>query len=712
MLTVGVGSFGVASAAFLSLVAFVCVGWIGRHWAMIGLIVTTLFWAISGVWFAWGGHHDQAVYGVLDFARSIALLFLVNDAFYQLSDDGRGCRWPSQIGVLIPMTAMFALALGLLRLIDVENALYLSLIGHVAIAVIGLFLIENLFQSSRPNSLWTTKHLLIGAGTIFAFDLFYYTEALLLLRTDEMFRSAQPVIAVLAMPLLLVSARRLNDMSISLPVSRRLMVSTTSLLASGIYILCVAGIAYLIRGLGWAWGPTLQLIFLIGAAMVLLVLLSSTSLRHGGRRFIERNLFTFAYDYRREWLRLVNSMANSVDELPLEKRALQAAANLMDANGGILFLRSANGQLDYKSSWNIATDSKPPKTPPITLRSAISPKQSAIVFDQSGSTADDLDHDKELMDWLGDFRDPWIALGLFASSDLVGLIMITRPRMRRRLTFEDLDLLEIFSHQLGSYLTVEELARQVAEAEHFDRMSKHVTFVAHDLKNLISQLSLVLQQAKYHAHNPDFVSDSFLTIGDAVEKMTLLMRRVQEGAHTFSLIPVDLKELIHDVQHRNRCSHVETAVSGSAIVKAEPTILTSLLDHIIDNARAACREEGHVRLALRDEDGMALLSVSDNGPGMSRDFIEAELFKPFASTKSAGFGIGMYQCRDWVQRWQGRLMVDSVIGRGTTVTMALPLHSSKVPESSIGENDAPRRPAVDIGVVAGSSNQESEGRAA
>ncbi|MGI9492010.1 MAG: hypothetical protein ACR2QF_06385 [Geminicoccaceae bacterium] len=221
-MTVGVGSFGVASAAFLGLAAFVCLGWIGRHWAIIGLIVTTLVWAATGCWFALEGRSDPSIYDLLDFARSIALLFLVNDALHRLSGGHRDGRWSTEVGILVPTTAIVALVLGVLRLIDVEDAFFFSLIGHVAIAVIGLFLIENLFQLSRPNSLWTTKHLLIGAGTIFAFDLFFYTEALLFLRPDEMTRNVQPIIAVLAMPLLLISARRLNDVLISLPVSRGL----------------------------------------------------------------------------------------------------------------------------------------------------------------------------------------------------------------------------------------------------------------------------------------------------------------------------------------------------------------------------------------------------------------------------------------------------------------------------------------------------------
>ncbi len=683
MLTVGVGSYGVASAAFLGLFALLCVGWISRHWAIAGLIAATLSWVVWGCWEASQSIGNSAVYALLDFIRSIALLFLVNDALDRLSGDKGHDRWWLRAGLIVPTTAVAGLILGVLQFAGVDNAVFLGLIGHVAIAVIGLFLIENLFQISRAKSLWTTKHLLIGAGTIFAFDLFLYTEALLFLRIDRSIQAAQPLIAVLAMPLILISARRLKDILIKLPVSRGLVVSTTALLVSGVYILSIAGIAYLIRGLGWAWGPTLQLIFLIGAAMVLLALISSTSLRHGGRRFIERNLFTFAYDYRREWLRLVSSMAGTTDKLPLDKRALKATANLMDADGGILFLRGANGDLHYKSTWNVAGDGKMPGAPPAALCLCLSPDRTAIVFSQTETMPDGVAGDSDIKTWLDEFRDPWIALGLFAQNDLVGLIMITRPRMQRRLTWEDLDLLQVFSHQLGSYLTVEELARQVAEAEHFDRMSKHVSFVAHDLKNLISQLSLILQQARHHAHDPAFVSDSFLTIGDAVEKMTLLMRRVQEGALGASLSSVDLTALVQKGAIRGRCDHIDASENEPLLVEAEPTVFAGLLDHIIDNARDACQGDGVVGLALARANGKARLSVSDNGSGMTQDFIETELFRPFASTKNKGFGIGMYQCRDWIQRWRGQLTVDSRLGQGTTVTIELPLRARAMPRNDI-----------------------------
>ncbi|MDH3661471.1 MAG: PEP-CTERM system histidine kinase PrsK [Alphaproteobacteria bacterium] len=708
MLTVGVGSYGIACVACLGLIALLSARWISRHWTIIGLVVITLVWAALGLGAAWGIGDIDPAYGVADFLRSAALLLLLNHALQRLSDQGEAGHPERFGGILASIAGVLALGLGAYQWSEAPNAALWALIGHIGLAVAGLFLIENLLQASRPDALWSTKHLLIGAGAIFAFDLFYYTDALLLLRVDDTLRAAQPVIATLAFPLILISAHRLRDVAIRLPVSRGLVVGTTALLASGIYILSVAAFAYLIRVLGWAWGPTLQLIFLFGAAMVLLVLLSSTSFRHGGRRFIERNLFTFAYDYRREWLRLVESMASGPvdagqDDLTLAQRALKATATLMDADGGALFMKTALGDLQFTTSWNIALENQTPGAPPQQLLAALSAARPVLVLDGHEHLPDDLAGQPALSVWLGAFKAPWIALALIARNEVVGLALVTRPRMQRRLTFEDLDILQIFAHQLGSYLAVEELARHLAEAEHFERMSKHVTFVAHDLKNVISQLSLVLQQAKDHAHNPAFVSDTFLTIGDAVERMKRLMQRVQEGADQAPLQPVDLSVLARDVEMRGRVQAL-TAFDEGVTALADPLTLLALLDHVIDNAWEACEQagaaatgeaEGHplVSLALKKDGGFALLEIADRGVGMTSAFIETELFKPFASTKASGFGIGMYQCRDWIERWRGRLDVESEPGRGTTIRMRLPLAGGERIDACDARAEKPLDPA-------------------
>jgi putative PEP-CTERM system histidine kinase len=688
VLTVGVGSFGFACLAHLGLIVLLSVRRIGRHWAVAALILVTFAWAASGLAVTLEEPLFASAYDFLDFLRAAAILLLLNDAFRRLSTPDQAEQSKRVSDRIAPIASGAALGLGVFAWSGHPSVAFVTAVGHLGLAVAGLFLVDRLFQASRPDALWSTKHLLIGAGTILAFDLFYYTDALLLLRIDETLRATQPVIATLALPLILVSARRLREVKVHLPVSRSFVVGTTALLASGIYILSIAAIAYLIRGLGWAWGPTLQLIFLFGAVMVLMVLLSSTSLRHGGRRFIERNLFTFAYDYRREWLRLVESMASEKDNLTLDRRALKAAATLLDADGGALFMRSSTGGFRYKTCWNLAIKDGTPSAPPPSLLAALSPEHPVHVLGEPKEPRRGLRQKSEIDGWLEGFKDPWIALALIARNELVGLAVITRPRMRRRLSFEDLDLLAIFAHQLGSYLTVEELARHVAETEHFERMSKHVTFVAHDLKNVISQLSLVLQQAKDHAHNPVFVSDTFLTIGDAVERMKKLMHRVQEGAAQGHRQRIDLSALIQEIAASGRVDSL-LACEGGLFVNAEPGTLRVLLDHLLDNAwEATAASEGagaeypeddgqtpapRVALSLREVGMCAILEIVDHGVGMTQAFIENELFSPFSSTKPTGFGIGMYQCREWIETWEGQLDVESEPDVGTTIRLALPL---------------------------------------
>ena len=70
---------------------------------------------------------------------------------------------------------------------------------------------------------------------------------------------------------------------------------------------------------------------------------------------------------------------------------------------------------------------------------------------------------------------------------------------------------------------------------------------------------------------------------------------------------------------------------------------------------------------------------------MSRQFIEERLFRPFASSKPNGFGIGLYQCRDWVRQWRGRLEAVSAPGAGTSMHLSLPLLDGDSPSPAAAE---------------------------
>ena len=77
-----------------------------------------------------------------------------------------------------------------------------------------------------------------------------------------------------------------------------------------------------------------------------------------------------------------------------------------------------------------------------------------------------------------------------------------------------------------------------------------------------------------------------------------------------------------------------------------------------------------------------LIDVTDNGPGMDDAFVRDELFLPFRSTKSGGYGIGAFQTRELVRMADGDLEVISEKGFGTTMRIILPLVPQREPARS------------------------------
>jgi signal transduction histidine kinase len=118
--------------------------------------------------------------------------------------------------------------------------------------------------------------------------------------------------------------------------------------------------------------------------------------------------------------------------------------------------------------------------------------------------------------------------------------------------------------------------------------------------------------------------------------------------------------------------------------------LVSVLDHLLQNALEAAGQEGRIALCLRgDEDGGgAIVEVSDDGPGMDQEFIDSRLFRPLATEKEAGYGLGAYQTRDMVRAMGGRLEVSSAPGEGTIMQVILP-SAQGAASSAANENGGP-----------------------
>jgi signal transduction histidine kinase len=109
-------------------------------------------------------------------------------------------------------------------------------------------------------------------------------------------------------------------------------------------------------------------------------------------------------------------------------------------------------------------------------------------------------------------------------------------------------------------------------------------------------------------------------------------------------------------------------------LNADSERLTVVIEHLIRNAQDATNPDGKIKVSASEEGGVATISITDTGCGMSPDFISERLFRPFDSTKSSeSMGIGAYQAREYARMLGGHLEVRSQEGEGTTFSLRLPI---------------------------------------
>ncbi len=95
---------------------------------------------------------------------------------------------------------------------------------------------------------------------------------------------------------------------------------------------------------------------------------------------------------------------------------------------------------------------------------------------------------------------------------LFGLILLASPEYRRVLDWEDFDLLRTAGRQAASSLAEAHGQEALSNAQRFEEFNRRFAFILHDIKNLVSQLSLLSRNAERHADNPEFRADMVATL--------------------------------------------------------------------------------------------------------------------------------------------------------------------------------------------------------
>jgi putative PEP-CTERM system histidine kinase len=230
------------------------------------------------------------------------------------------------------------------------------------------------------------------------------------------------------------------------------------------------------------------------------------------------------------------------------------------------------------------------------------------------------------------------------------------------------------------------LSKKVLETKELEAFQAMSAFFVHDLKNTASTLSLMLQNLPVHFDNPEFREDALRGIGRSVRHINDLIGRLKMLREKLEIKPVetDLNEVV-------RAALCEMGNISPPFVQEFQPVPKSLMDaeqvrkvvtNLVLNAREAAGEFGRVRIGTERQNGWIVLSVEDNGCGMSPEFMGKSLFRPFQTTKKNGIGIGMFHSKLIVEAHRGRIEVESEQGKGTLFRVLLPYQSSVVQEGA------------------------------
>lgn len=258
-----------------------------------------------------------------------------------------------------------------------------------------------------------------------------------------------------------------------------------------------------------------------------------------------------------------------------------------------------------------------------------------------------------------------------------------------------------------------QLRRQLLQAQKLTALGELVSTTTHEFNNV---LTTIINYAKLGLRHQDQATrdkslQKILAAGERAARITHgVLGMARNRADRFT--PTDLRAIVEEtlfLLEREMSKYriaVDRELASVPPVMAIGNQVQQVLLNLLINARQAMDHGGRllVRLALAPEQSMVDLTVRDSGRGIPAEQLH-HIFEPFFSTKDGpdasgkgGTGLGLSACRQIVESHQGKIRVESTLGRGTAFTIRLPVAA---PDAAV-----PPIPAVDMPTESPSATTE------
>ena len=548
--------------------------------------------------------------------------------------------------------------------------------------VLILMNIERTFRAAVGTMRWRIKFLVLGLGVIFGARIYTGSQALLFSDYSPGRLTVEATALLVGCALIAVAYFRTGFSEIDVYPSRAVLQSSVTVLLTGAYLFVVGVLAQIVVRFGGAASfPIAAFLVLLGIA-ILAVLLLSDRARQSLQIFISRHFQRPQHDFRQIWARFTRSLSLALDEAALGTIAARLISETFGALSVSTWLFDEHGERLIR----VGSTSDAEQAPSDDSTTSIAGRELNAAELIKLSRPFDLGRAKEkwardLMERsIGQFRTGGspICLPLVGGEHCLGAIVLADRVRGLGYSAEEMDLLKCIGEQVAASLLKLRLTEEIMERKELEAFQTMSAFLIHDLKNAASTLGLMLENLPTHFNNPAFREDAFRGIGSAAGRINDLINRMNALRHELRIKPaeLDLNLVVAEALatlNGTLDNKLVTKFDQIPKILADGQQLQSVFTNLLLNACDAVDMNGRITVETTRQGEWIALSVSDNGCGMSEQFIKHSLFRPFRSTKKKGLGIGMFQSKTIVEAHQGKIHVESELGVGTTFRVMLPL---------------------------------------
>ena len=561
--------------------------------------------------------------------------------------------------------------------------LYLFLLAGLVLSGINL---EKTFRASVGVMRWRIKFMILGLGVLFAARFCTSSQILLSHTIDVRLQMVDLGALFVCCLLVLRSLFRAGHFDLDVYPSQAMLQGSLTVLLAGIYLLAIGLLAKVVSLFHFGQDVLVRWFVFLVAAVFLTILLLSERVRLHLSRFVSRHFQRPLYDYRTVWRQFTEATASCVNQKDLCEVSVKSVTDIFQTlSVSIWLVDEPQSQLVFAASTFLA------EAKAETLR----PNKEELADIQGALRAQ---HEPVDID---DAKEPWaevlrrchpdefrkggnrLCVPLIVGDEVIGLMLLGDRVSAATFTWQDFDLLKCIGGHIAAGLLNTRLSQkllQVKELEAFQTMS---AFFVHDLKNTANTLNLMLQNLPVHFDDPAFRADALRGVGKTVVHINHLISRLGSIRNELQIKPVesDLNELVaKTLAGWEEVAGINLKKDFGELPKVafDPEQMFKVTTNLIFNAREAVPQtSGQVQIQTHQQNGWVVLAITDNGCGMSPEFLNRSLFRPFQTTKKNGLGIGMFQSKMIVEAHKGRIEVESELGKGSTFRIFLPLASQQ-----------------------------------